>query len=318
MTFECDHIRFTRGGKPFFPKICQEKRPQDLAPYNVATVFLDCGLSSSLDWSLAKEEATRLTQSGKALLWDLGFGLDDTSVCHQAALSSFLLAVRSFTEELFLPFQEETFGACLYRGLPLGSFKWNAQHEEAFTDWQEEYGAFPMAKELYQMEYFSEYLHRLAAALPEEALPFALFKMPLLSPALLAQLLSRQHFSYLYLGLQNQDLPIGPFNPETEKARVGVTLPLHSHCLEKSVQALDACIQELRKQKISFRLVSESHLTECWDGLDDLILFSEFLSAQGRRKAQGFAAAGGRLVVQGPPLELAQEISWEEFRGRGI
>ena len=297
-TFTCDYIQFKEEGIPFDP----------LSDENLTIISLDASLSSDLDWKDVNTEATKI-------LWNLSFDLPSISLYNSTALASFLVAIKTFTEELFLPHQESSFGVCLYQGPLLIPFKWNLEHEEAFAQWNEGYA---QAKELYCTEIFSEYLHRLAAALPDEALPIALFDPIGESEARMAQLLSREHFSYLYVGLNKHPLPLGPFSPEARKARVGITLPLHTYCSDKSFKLVDACIEELRKSDVSFRIVSESHLTESWDGLDTLILFADFLSAQGKRKAQGFVAAGGQLVIQGNPINLSGEISWDEFRGRGI
>ena len=307
-TFTCDHIYFTHEGKPFLPKINT----------NVALLRVDCTLTCDLKWEGVKEEAESLIEEGKFLFWDLQFGLEEVSLADEASLSSFLLAIRSFIERFFLPFEKSTFGVSLYRGPLFSSFKWNVDFEESFLSWKEGCPSFPDPKSLYQIEVLSEYLHRLSAALPDEALPFALFEAEEMSTARLAQLVSREHFPYLYVGLNNHTLPFSPFCEETEKARVGVTLPLHANCSEESMTAVDEILKELKQKKVPFRLVAESHLTECWDGLDELVLFSKFLSMQGKRKALGFTAAGGQLVIQGESLQLPEEIMWDEFRGRGI
>jgi len=297
--YACDHIQFTQEGKPFHPFFDE----------NLLTLSIDASLSSNLDWEGAKE----LAADGEKILWKIDFDLQSISFYDRAALASFLVAIRTFIEELFLPYQDKSFGVCLYQGPLLFPFKWNIEHEEAFAQWNESYPSFPKAKDLYCTEIFSEYLHRLAAALPDEALPLALFDPIEGSQARMAQLLSREHFSYLYVGLRNHPLPFGPFSPEAGVARVGVTLPLHSYCSEESLKLVDQCMEELRKKEIPFRIVAESYLTESWDGLDTLILFSDFLSKQGKRKAQGFAAAGGQLVIQGNFIEIPGEIStWGE------
>lgn len=302
-TFTCDYIQFANKGIPFDP----------LNDENLTIISLDASLSSNLDWEDVKSRA----EASKMILWDLDFDLASVSFYDATALASFLVAIKAFTETLFIPYQDRSFGVCLYQGPLFTSFKWNLEHEEAYLEWKESYEAFPNARELYCTEIFSEYLHRLAAALPEEALPIALFDSTEESESRLAQLLSREHFSYLYVGLKNQLLPLGPFSLDAGKARVGVTLPLHAYCSKECFNLVDRCMDEMKKNQIPFRIVSEAYLTESWDGLDTLILFSDYLSPQGKRKAQGFSAAGGQLVIQGGPLGIG-ETSWYEFRGRGI
>ena len=173
-TFACDYIHFTKDGTPFDP----------LKDEDLTVISLDTSLSSDLDW---KDVNTK----GEKILWNLNFDLPSISSYNSITLASFLIAIKTFTEELFLPHQERSFGVCLYQGPLLIPFKWNLEHEEAFSQWNEGYA---QAKELYCTEIFSEYLHRLAAALPDEALPIALFDPIEESEARMAQLLSREHF----------------------------------------------------------------------------------------------------------------------------
>ncbi|WP_420420678.1 hypothetical protein [Simkania sp.] len=304
MTFTCDDIQFQENGTLYEP----------LSDEKLKTLSIDLSLASDLDFSKVQEEA----ETAEKILWNLDFDLASVSFYDKTTLASFLVAIKSFNEELLLPFLDKTFGVCLYQGPLLIPFKWNLEHEEGFTDWQESYQKFPDPKNLYCVEIFSEYLHRLAAALSDEAMPMALFVPFEGSNARLAQFLSKEHFPYLYVGLKGHSLPIGPFSSEAAHARVGITLPLHTHCSKESLAAMDRCMEELQQQKVPFRIVSEAHLTESWDGLDSLVIFSDFLSNQGKRKAQGFVAAGGEIVTVGSSLEMPIEISWEEFRGRGI
>lgn len=310
--FTCDHISLKKGEMPFFPKICYDKTNDPLSSFNVVTLSLDASLSSNLSWNAIKKEAKDYIERGKTLFWKMNFSLEEVSLLKKGPLSSFLLAIQHFTEELFFPFSNETLGVCLYQGSPLNHFKWNVEHEEIFSNWKPHYSAFPSLKNLYQIKVLSDYLHHLAAALPDEALPFALFTPPPMSSAYLAQLLSRETFPYLYIGLINHELPLAPLNQESSEAKVGLTLPLHSFCSEKSIREVDGCMKELKKRKIPFRVIAESHLTECWDELDELILFPEYLSPQGKRKAQGFMAAGGDLISWGARM-LNPSISKEEF-----
>jgi hypothetical protein len=300
----CDSLQFYHKGLPF-----------DLLRAKELTVIsLDMSLSSDLCWEEAKEKGAQAS----LVLWDLNFDFSSVALDDPLSFSSFFLAVETFVKELYTPFQDKSFGVCLYQGPLRPFFKWNAEHEENFFHWQKEIPHFPEGKELYFTELFSEYLHRLAAALPDEALPLAFFDRPSNSDAKTAQLLSREHFSYLYVGLKEEDFFFPPFNAFAGKASLGLVQPLHRYCSQKELDKLDWYIDLLKGEKTHFRLISEAYLTESWDGLDNLILFSEALSSQGRRKVQGFAAAGGRVIVVGEPLGIVGEMSWDEFRGRGI
>lgn len=295
--FSCDYIQFNEKGKYYDPFLDDKLK----------IITLDLSLASDLNWQEPKE--------AEKILWNLDFDLASISFYDQTVFASFLVGISSFIQQLYLPYQKQTFGVCLYQGPFFLPFHWNIEHKEAFVHWKQGFFSFPNPKDLYYVQVFSDYLHRLAAALPDEVLPFVFFNQMKGSPANRAQLLSREHFSYLFVGLRDDPLPFSPFNKEAVKARIGITLPLHANCSRKSVMLLDQVLGELWG---SVRLVSEAYLTESWDRLDMLILFSDFISEQGKRKAQGFAAAGGLLITKGNPLGIKGEISWDEFRGRGI
>ena len=60
--------------------------------------------------------------------------------------------------------------------------------------------------------------------------------------------------------------------------------------------------------QLPFRTLPEQLLTQEWEGVEDLVVISSGLSERGRRKLCGFCAAGGRVVTEGEPLNLEQEI----------
>jgi hypothetical protein len=78
----------------------------------------------------------------------------------------------------------------------------------------------------------------------------------------------------------------------------------HRQHYEGIVEGLDA----LKKRSISFKLIAESQLTSQWDGLDYLLYSPTGLSTQGKRKLQGFCAAGGTVVSTGALLGLPYEM----------
>ncbi len=78
---------------------------------------------------------------------------------------------------------------------------------------------------------------------------------------------------------------------------------------EKELQAMDAA-------GIPYRVITEAFLTEEWDGLEAVVAGS--VSPRGKRMLRGFCASGGIAVFVGEHLDLPDEMSLEEFRGRGI
>jgi hypothetical protein len=187
-------------------------------------------------------------------------------------LASYQRAVRHFNETIY---NENTLGVILYQG------------------------GIPSCP----LEEFADFLHHIAAELPEDVPPFALFDCvgdPLL--------FSKEIFPHIHLGFRSG--PIGVIQwgerliPKRYDQRIGVALPLR----EKGLQfdEVDACLKGG-----SYRLINEPYLTEEWDGLDEIIIFKDLISPWGRRILKGFKAAGGivkEFGVEGfePPAFCSQ------------
>ncbi|MFI5343656.1 MAG: hypothetical protein ACHQUC_05480 [Chlamydiales bacterium] len=186
---------------------------------------------------------------------------------------------------------------------------------------------------LFCREVAVEYLSLLAARLPD-GLPCYLF----LNAASLAhdpfkqiQLLNPHRFDLFQLALKGATLPFKAWGwqaalfpagyvgttpmvlPIMQQARVGICLPLMNDYHPDHWQGLDHVLRVLTERSIPFRLISESHLITEWDGLDDLIYLPKGLSSQGKRKLQGFCAAGGRVISIGLPMGLPSELSFNAW-----
>ncbi len=243
----------------------------------VETVYLEATQDSDLVW---KEVA-----SDREIFWELDLGLRAPGInLHDPPLlASNRRALEVFAETQLVPHLMRTAGVCLYRG-PLqynAILRWNAAHEE--------YSSGRGDRTLYALEVLSEYLHLLGSLLPEEVPLFALFdETPHLSPARRGLLLSKEHFSYIQT---ERDPP---------EVTVGVVLPLIENASREVLGEIDDYISGLDGP---YRLIYESHLTEMWDELDEIVVHGPSLSKQGEWKLKGFLAAGGDV---------------KEIRGRGI
>lgn len=91
---------------------------------------------------------------------------------------------------------------------------------------------------------------------------------------------------------------------------VGVCLPSITLCRPSAWKDLEEVFNLLNTHSIQFRTIPEISLTTEWDGLDYLIVSSKNLTIQGRRKLQGFCAAGGTVITIGNLIGLPQEVSW--------
>ena len=233
------------------------------------SILLDASLKSDLIWDIKSEDSP--------IIWELDFAIQTLNPAH---LASYQLAVRSFIEKIWEKHQENTLGVILYKG------------------------EIPP----FEIEDFADYLHHIAAELPDEVPPFALFDCPG-DPLKF----SKEIFPHIHLGFRSG--PIGAiqwgerFIPRRYDAKIGIALPLR----EKGLQfdEVDQCLHFLDREKISYRLIAEPYLTEEWDDLDEIIIFPTLISAWGLRMIQGFEAAGGevkRFGVEGfePPAFCSQ------------
>jgi hypothetical protein len=318
--FTADHHGFYRDGSPFFPLIQEQSFPlMDWS--NIVLLRLPARLSDDLVWSKEKGHAEQIAASGKFILWEIDLGLSTFQFTpeNSAAFFSFTVALEEFTANLWPAFQTQTFGAALYRGdfpsvenFPL------AHWESAFSDWSNEFKALSSESfyDLYCIQMLGEYLHRLLSFLPDTVLPFAFIDVSRIrSPGKIAQLFSKERFEHVQLALKGAKQPFSGIcwdegqnaqgylsqAPKTKEAitasSLGIYLPKDRHIDLALIQEFDKLIFQLNEKRMPFRMISEEKLTEQWDGIDRLIVPSQAISGQGRRKLRGFIAAGGSVIT---------------------
>ncbi|CUI17141.1 conserved hypothetical protein [Candidatus Protochlamydia naegleriophila] len=179
-----------------------------------------------------------------------------------------------------------------------------------------------------------EYLSLLASRLPD-TLPVYLFlnvSVFISNPLWQAQLLHAERFEHLNLALNGATLPIQAWGWQShmsplgysgqevpsnqavqQEIKVGVCLPSMTMCRPGQFEGLEEALVQLLQAGIPFRIIAENHLITEWDGLDYLVYTPTGLSVQGKRKLQGFCAAGGTVLSVGHLLGLAYEESFAEF-----
>lgn len=101
---------------------------------------------------------------------------------------------------------------------------------------------------------------------------------------------------------------------EQKQALIGLCLPAQEVYFSNQQRGFELALRTLVEKQITFRLISESHLVTQWDGLDYLLFLPEGLGLQGKRKLQGFCAAGGVAVTLGAKIGFSQEMTFEEFQ----
>jgi len=329
--------------------------------HTAVMIPVDLSLDSSLDFHAAKSEAEYIRSQGGLVVWSLHLDLRG-EVFFEGILHAHEYALKRFSEEVIQPFEEITLGCSLFQGeCDLSDrFPWNVKHHQDLLEWLEDlyrtpehlfempasrpsgeikqfqdlsaeaFAITPYCRHLrniYWMNLFAGYLHRLAASLPEELFVFVCFDACKIShPAYLYQLLSKERFSYLHLAVKGSTIPLEALvweegciktRPE-EEPKVGLCFPNDPACLQSTLQQFKKVMTDLNEQKIAtqqvaYRIIPEFLMTSSWEGLDEIIFLQRALSPQGKRILQGFSITGGRLIYLDQPCGFEEEISYEEF-----
>lgn len=325
--FTSDHHGFYFEDQPFFPLIQQQPFPL-LDCSNTVCLRLPAHLSDDLKWTKEIEIAKEISSLGKFILWDIDMRLSSFqfSSDNSADFFSFSVAVEEFAKIIWPEFQKQTFGVTLYRGnLPSEKNFSLVYWESVFSDWSK-FGYADGSYDLFCIQTLSEYLHRLISFLPVEVLPFALIDVSAIpSPGKIAQLLSKERFEHIHLALKGARCPFSGICwedghpaqgllaecPKAPKVHSPVSLGLYlpnDNLIDASIiQELDRIVFHFHENGIAFRIIPEEKLTEQWDGIEKLIVPAHSMSARGKRKLLGFAAAGGVIgALQGNGFEEDQ------------
>ncbi len=191
---------------------------------------------------------------------DPHFPWEDTGV-----FFSLTLALEEFVRSVLPEFREKTLGTLLFRG-----------SIEIFE-------VLGKGDALAGADFLADYLHRLASFLPDEVSAYCFFEGGnIYSVGKRAQLLSKDRFWHVHLSLEEALIP-----------SLGVLLPEDAFCSPSVLEALTDILEGLEPG--TYQVIPEVRLTEMWQGLDTLIVIEEGVSHQGRRKLQGFEAAGGEV-----------------------
>lgn len=180
----------------------------------------------------------------------------------------------------------------------------------------------------------SEYFSLLAAGIPDSLPLFLLLDAKgIENPFFVAQMLNKAYFSRYHLGVKNSSrLSLGgdfswegsplekgglsrQFNTpvKSKRFKLAFCLPSEMICRVSTTQVLKQAFEELQRHEVSFRVIPERELAVEWDGLDELIVDTHFVSFQFKRKLQGFCAAGGRVISLRGQLGLPDEISFNSW-----
>lgn len=191
---------------------------------------------------------------------------------------------------------------------------------------------------LFAHDVIGEYLGLLASNIPDNLPLFLLFDASHIQDAFLViQLLSKERYPRFIIGVKHDtrckgnqflggevswnDIPTErgciareiPARYLFDKPKLGYCLPQMSQCRLSSATELKHALHVLLSYKIPFRVIPELELSAEWEGLDYLIVDTQLVEIQFKRRLQGFCAAGGTIVTLGHPLGFSQEISFDQF-----
>ncbi|NDD58463.1 MAG: hypothetical protein EBZ47_04315 [Chlamydiae bacterium] len=346
-----------RDEKKFFPLI-QDVSPSQQAQeaVNSVIIHLPAGLDNELIWEKERQYADSLIADGKMIVWELDFGVairhidpSDTSLFY-----SFGIAIDEFVNTFWRDYKDYTLGVILYRGTSefALNFQFTDEHKYLFLEkisskevkvsiesqiedagdrWLSALQDEKLFK-LFAADIFAEYFQRLVSYLPDSLLAFCLLDVSEETQlSFLAQLLSKDRFPHLLLGLKKSPMSIGHLNWEeggclggwigrgapyfsaVSEVTLAVALPDDDAFTPDVYQYFDKILNDLVERQVPFRVIPDNLLTEAWDGIDHIVVVTSAISYQGKRRLQGFCAAGGTVVCLGPSLELSQEEVFEHF-----
>lgn len=216
----------------------------DPTRHQAVMIPVDLSLQASLDFSEAKELARRIEVHGGKVVWNLQLDLQGNCL-FEGIFNAHYHALKTLTQSLLMPFQNQTLGCCLFQGESdlTTRVSWNEGHHQNFLEWLtdlyetpehlfecapgqtpigdmktfqklplEMFDITPFCRHLidvHRMNTFAAYLHRLAAALAEDVFVFVCFDARSIThPAHLYQLFSKERFSYLNLAIKGASLPL--------------------------------------------------------------------------------------------------------------
>jgi len=278
------------------------------------TISLQAGVKADLDWTQAIGKAHEASEQGNKLFWELELGLFNKllhPLAHQSQFLSLALSLDHFRERIWEEFGPVSEGVSLYTGNIDYSktFPWDDAQHANFLGWCKEH-ACPeneRSKALYCRDAATDYLRLLAARLPDAIPTYVTLNADRVDDLeVTAQLLNVECYEPIKLKIFNS-----PFG--NADSTIALCIPPSTSTLSKAPPNLKEALQTLIAKNLRPRLIPEENLISEWDGLDTLLVCSDYVTASGRRKLLGFCAAGGQIVTLGQPLGLPLELPFNEY-----
>jgi hypothetical protein len=270
------------------------------------TIALSGHMRSDLDWRFAHDLAQNAIKERKKIFWQIDLGLfnpQGLSIDNETLFQSLCLALEHFRDGLWNQFQESSIGLSLYQGSPdfNSLFYWSERWKERYKEWSEEF--FLECKDLERKRRFfcrnavAEYLTLLARRLPDTLPCYVSFDCSRIQrPIDQLEMLYPECWEGVNLHVIDSLLPLNTLGVDQVSASTAIYLPPMENYPPEDNLALKRLINDLILSKIPFRLIADERLTTQWEGLDRLFFDETRVSVQGRRKIQGFLAAGGAVI----------------------
>lgn len=291
---------------------------------NVIRIPLDGRLSASLDWKAEKKLAIQSIELGNKILWEMDLGLFKGlkhPLTSNSQYLSLVLSLEHFRDTLFKEFQAHTAGLSLYRG-PIdfsSELQWDREMLGNLSEWLHDNSDFSEILTSYSqvdknlLALFArdvgvEYFHLLANALPDSLKPCVSLDAKGEEDRLKQALLShRECYQPIVPELVNSNLCLD------SEALHAIILPSCKINRFDELEKLRVVFDDLTSKNTAYRLIPEEFFVSEWDGLDVVFVLTSALSPAGKRKLQGFCAAGGSVVSFGEKIGLPLEQSFEDL-----
>ncbi len=315
---------FYLGEEIFVPRIYELNNQQESIPegFNTVALTLDGTMKSVLDWREKSVLASYYISQGYHLFWKLNLGLFselDWPLSDETQFKALSLALEHFTQDLWKNYAEHTIGVSVYEG-PLDfsfRFPWDAQQEQNYHRWMQQQECSmltaALSKALYCRNAIADYLDMLTINMPDRLQLFILIDgTDIEHPADLLQMAALDRFERFQIALQGS-ITASPYfswrNDLMQLGYIGKNLPQQTSSMCKIgicplpkeymgvEEEFNTIFSDLNSKNIPYKIISENRLTIEWDGLDYLIYSSKGITAQGKRKLNGFIAAGGTVIA---------------------
>lgn len=341
-----DKTQYYFDGKPFTPVVASALEKVVDGVHNCLSVTLDASLNSKLNWDGFHETIQKALEKNLKLFFLFDFKLLKSyeSFFDSSAFSIYSLSLQTFVEQFYTRYSKEIFGIGFLYGKVMHQFYHDPFAEEALLKYFKESYAedhfqsldvnhpshfLQHEMQLYQVSLISEYFHRLAAQLPEELEIFGFFDFSR-SVSLTTTLasMSLERFPYMRvalagaafrafgLNIESGSLIAGGYDCRSSDysgAKIGLVFPGDTKLKEKRFDSFETFLKGFIALNIPFRVLYEDFMTENWQELDTIVVYSDFVDKELMRKCQGFTAAGGQICSYGRALGVFDEIEYQEW-----